>query len=75
MNDLDTIEVLVIKRLRDLARRKGKDQFITSSELFSTMPSFLNISEEDEWPVLSGLEEKGMIEVVSHRGIRLKEVR
>jgi hypothetical protein len=72
MSDLDTIEVLVIKRLRDLARSKGKDQFIPASEIFSSMPSFFGISEEDEWAVLRCLEEKGLIDVVPAKGIKLK---
>ena len=72
MNDLDTIEVLVLKRLRDLARRKGKDQFIPVSDIFSSLPSFLGISEEDEWPVLQCLEEKGLIEFVPSKGIKIK---
>jgi hypothetical protein len=73
MSDLDTIEVLVIKRLRDLARSKGKDQFIAASEIFSSMPSFFCISEEDEWAVLRCLEEKGLIDVVPAKGIKLKD--
>lgn len=71
MSDLDTLEVLVIKRLRDLARSKGKDHFIPISEVFSSMPSFFGISEEDEWAVLRYLEEKGLIDVVPAKGIKL----
>lgn len=72
MSDIETLEILVLKRLRDLARIKGKEQCVKSSELFSSIPPIFGISEEDEWTVLQGLEERGLIEVVPSKGIRLK---
>jgi hypothetical protein len=72
MSEIDTLEILVLKRLRDLARMKGEDEFVLGKEVFASMPSIFSISEEDEWTVLQALEEKGLIEVVPSKGIKLK---
>lgn len=72
MSEIETLEILVLKRLRDLASTKGKEQCVESRELFSSIPPIFGVSEMDEWNVLKGLEERGYIEVVPSKGIRLK---
>ena len=66
------IEVLVLKRLRDLRFRRAEEQIIRFPELFSRICTIFCITKEEAWAVLRSTEEKGLIEIVPFHGIKIK---
>ena len=67
-----SIEVLVLKRLRELSIISGKGEIIPFPEVFARICPIFCITKEEAWEALRSMEEKGLIEIVPYYGLRIK---
>lgn len=72
MRNAISIEVLVLKRLRDLALMRGRGRIIPFPEVFARICPVFCIHKEEAWAVLRAMADKGLIEIVPFHGIRIK---
>ena len=63
-----SIEVLVLKRLRELSFKRGR--IIPFPDVFARICPIFCIPKGEAWAVLGSMEEKGLIEIVSQKGRR-----
>lgn len=66
-----SIEVLVLKRLRELYFKKGR--VIPFPDVFARICPIFCIPKEEAWAVLRSMEDKGLIEIVPYHGVRIKD--
>lgn len=64
-----SIEVLVLKRLRELSFKRGR--IIPFPDVFARICPIFCITKEDTWAVLKSMEEKGLIEIVPYHGVKV----
>lgn len=67
-----SIEVLVLKRIKDLCFRRREKHIIKFPEVFARICPIFYITKEEAWAVLRSMEEKGLIEIVPFHGIKIK---
>lgn len=65
-----SIEVLVLKRLRELSLSRGR--IISFPDVFARIYLIFCITKEDTWAVLKSMEEKGLIEIVPYHMVRIR---
>lgn len=66
-----SIEVLVLKRLRELSFKRGR--IIPFPDVFARVCPIFCVPKEEAWAVLRSMEEKGLIEIVPYHGVRIKD--
>lgn len=66
-----SIEVLVLKRLRELSFKRGR--VIPFPDVFARICPIFSIPKEEAWVVLRSMQENGLIEIVPYHGVRIKE--
>ena len=67
-----SIEVLILKRLREMRLKRPKGETIPFPEVFARVCPVFCITKEEAWFALKSMEEKGLIEVVPFHGVRVK---
>lgn len=70
MANSDCLDVLALKRLKEMARRSGGEG-ITFSEFHASLSPAMKIDQATAWGVLKSMEENGLIEIDPFDCIRL----
>jgi hypothetical protein len=70
-NNVDCLDVLALKRLKELARLEGGRDVVPFEEFHASLSTAVNVSQVEAWGVLKSMEENGLIEIDPFDGIRL----
>lgn len=65
------LEVLAMKRLRELSRVDGGRESVPFVEFHACLSTSSNVSEAEAWGLLKSMEESGLVEIDPFDGIRL----
>ena len=71
MSKVDCLNVLALKRLKELARLCGGREVIPFIEFHSSLSPAMSLSHEEAWRVLNSMEDEGLVEIDPFDGIRL----
>lgn len=71
MNNADCLDVLALKRLKELSRLEGGRDVIPFEEFYASLSNATYVSQVEAWGVLKSMEENGLIEIDPFDGIRL----
>jgi hypothetical protein len=71
MSNSDCLDVLALKRLKELSRTCGRREAIPFVEFHASLSTTMRINEFEAWGVLKSMEESGLIEIDPFDGIRL----
>ena len=71
MSNADCLDVLALKRLKELARLEGGRDAVPFEEFHVSLSNSVNVSQMEAWGVLKSMEDNGLIEIDPFDGIRL----
>jgi hypothetical protein len=71
MNNVECLDVLALKRLKELARLEGGREVVPFEEFHKSLSSAADVSQVEAWGILKSMEENGLIEIDPFDGIRL----
>jgi len=71
MSNVDCLDVLALKRLKELARLEGGRDVVPFEEFHASLSTAADVSKVEAWGVLKSMEENGLIEIDPFDGIRL----
>lgn len=71
MANLDCLDVLALKRLKELSKKCGGRDIVPFVEFHASFSPAIRISEPEAWGVLKSMEDNGLVEIDPFDGIRL----
>ncbi len=72
MSNSNCLDVLALKRLKELARLEGGRDVVPFEEFHASLSAAVDVSQVEAWGVLKSMEENGLIEIDPFDGIKLK---
>jgi hypothetical protein len=71
MVNQDCLDVLALKRLKELSKKCGGRDVIPFVEFHASFSPAMDISQPEVWGVLKAMEDNGLVEIDPFDGIRL----
>jgi hypothetical protein len=73
MVNQDCLDVLAVKRLKELSKKCGGRDVIPFVEFHASFSPAMSVSQVEAWAVLKSMEDNGLVEIDPFDGIRLMD--